>query len=140
MRKKKRRKLMKEIRPASEFPRCARLPGFKFAPGADKLAMGLSIPRHELKEMGEKFVRGLTYYHYGQYIDKDHVVQVWFPNESAAQWVIHLLTRVGEKHHREPGIEVDVGLASEDPQTGLFCIHVWGHYKMYATVLPKETS
>jgi hypothetical protein len=138
MRKKKRRKLMKEMRPTAEFPRSARLPGFRFAPGAEKLGMAVPVQMDKLKQMGEKLVRGLTYYHYDQYIEEDHVVAVWFPNESSGQWVIEMLNRVGKKHHREPGIEVIVGLASDDAQSGLFCIDVWGHFKMYASVLPRK--
>jgi len=59
--------------------------------------------------------------------------------EPVGQQFIEILNSVGIKHFREPGIEVKVGLANDDPQTGMFCIDIWGHFTMYATVrLRKE--
>jgi hypothetical protein len=138
MRKKKLKKFVKEIRPVSKMPREGRLPGLKLAPGADEAGIAIPISQSQLKEMGEKVVRGLVYYHYQQYIEKDHIVEVWFPYESAAQRVIGMLEGVGKKYEREPGIDVTIGLASDDPQSALFFIEIWGQYKMYATIMPKE--
>jgi len=140
-RQKQREKVLKGLIPGHKIPEEAVFPGFGPPPHTTiNEQMGILVPEQQLKVLGEKLVRGITYVKYKRHIDQNHEVDVFFVHEENAQLVVDEIRRFGQEHHCGPGVRISAAFINDDPQSGLFDIEIWGKLRMYAAVLPRKES
>lgn len=140
-RQKQREKVLKGLVPGHKISEEAVFPGFGPPPDTTiNEQMGILVPEKQLKALGEKLVRGITYVKYKRYIDQNHKVDIFFVHEKNAQLVVDEIRRFGREYHCGPGVRIGAAFIQNDPHSGLFDIEIWGKLRMYATVLPKEES
>lgn len=113
------------------FPNFGRHPGY---PSADQ--PGVLIAESDLKMLGEKLVRGITYVVDQSFIEKDHQVEVFFLRDEAAEPILTQLQKHGTSYECGPGITVLRAVPHDMPTAALFAIEIWGRLHMYAAVRP----
>lgn len=138
---KRRNKILRTLVPSatihdeSIFPNFGRYPGF---PAEDQ--PGVLIAESDLKMLGEKLVRGITYVIDKCFIEKDHKVEVFFLRDEAATPILAQLQTHGAKYECGPGITVLRVVPHDMPTAALFAIEIWGRLHMYAAVQPLSIS
>jgi len=132
---KARLKILQSIVPNEMIDYRAVLP-YKIPSTAMEDPTGLLVPEKALKRMGEKFIRGITFVIDGLYIEQDHQIDVYFPHELDASWIIPVLRQHGKMYDRGPGISILRAAAPDDPQNGLYYMEIWNTFCMYGFVEP----
>lgn len=131
-------KVIREIVTPDRIQKQSVLPSFGPSPDVDpNEQVGITVSDEELKLLGEKFARGITYDKYARYIDSDHSVDVFFvPDE-----FVDILERFGKQYSYGPGIRIRLmRFAFDVNQSCLFEIELWGKIRMYVSVLPRDES
>jgi hypothetical protein len=140
-RQKQREKILKGLVPGHKISEEAIFPGFSPPPGMTiNEQMAILVPEKQLKALGEKLVRGITYVKYKKCIDQNHKVNIFFAHEENAQLVVDEIRGFGQEYHCGPGVNIGVAFAQDDPHSGLFDIEIWGKLRMYSIVLPRKIN
>ena len=139
-RQKQREKILKALVPGHKISEEAVFPGFGPPPDMTiNEQMGFVVPEKQLKVLGEKLVRGITYVKYKRCIDQNYKVFI-YTHEENAQLLVDEIGRSGQEHHCGPGVHIRAAFVQNDPPRGLFDIEIWGKLRIYSVVLPREES
>ncbi|HTP66959.1 MAG TPA: hypothetical protein VMJ66_16320 [Geobacteraceae bacterium] len=134
---KRRHKIMRTLVPSKNFQDESIFPNFGIHHGYPlEDQPGVLIDESDLKMLGEKLVRGITYIVDQCFIEKDHKVEVFFLRDEAAVPILAQLQKHGTKYECGPGITVLRAVAHDMPTAALFAIEIWGRLHMYAAVRP----
>ena len=134
---KRRHKIMRTLIPSRTIQDEAIFPNFgrhHDYPEADQ--PGVLVAESDLKMLGEKLVRGITYVVDQYFIEKDHKVEIFFLRDEAAEPILSQLQKHGTKYECGPGITVLRAIAHDMPTAALFAIEIWGRLHLYAAVRP----
>ncbi|HEY6299739.1 MAG TPA: hypothetical protein VIW95_08850 [Candidatus Binatus sp.] len=131
----KRDKILRELRPANEIAIQTFMPNF--GPSKTSGSLSIPIPIEKLRTLGRKLVRGITYVLNDQLlIEADHAIDIHVVNEVGAAVARKLIYQYGGRYDRGPGITIGQARPSEDLQSGIFGIEIWGRVWLHATVVP----
>ena len=138
-RKKKRKRILDEIKVLVEPPGAGILPGMGPRPYFKYSSYPvLPIPREPLTRMAEKFVRGLHYVVRNQFIEPPLEIQITFCKEEDVEDVSALILRSGQVTHRGPGFGAAFAFAEGLQGAGLWKIQAWGKWIIYGAVSPPD--
>jgi hypothetical protein len=134
LRKLRRDKILRELKPVSKVRRET------FMPNSGPAAVGslaIPIPFKNLHILGRKLVRGATYVLNDRlFIESDYTIDIHVVNEVGAAAAMKLIVAYGGTHHRGPGIQIGHARVPADPQAAIFAIEIWGKFQLHATVVP----
>lgn len=133
----KRKKIMKELLSSDQIDYRSVLPN-RGTPQNINKPIGILLPAESLKNMGKKFVRGITYVLEQRYIDKQHEIDIFFVHEENAIALMELIRKFGKTYARGAGIIIKRATIPEDPQAGVYAIDMWEQIYMYATIMQKR--
>jgi hypothetical protein len=135
----KRDKVLRELRPVNEIPIETFVPNF--GPSRTSGTVSAPIPIQKLRILGRKLVRGITYVLNDRLlIEADHEIDVHVVNEVGAAAARKLISQYGRTYDRGSGIAIGQARASEDLQSGIFEIEIWGRLWLHATVVPIQEN
>ena len=135
IRKKKRNRLLKDMFPAQAANKRNLLPGLDSQYGYPlKMLSALPIPSKELKELGEKFVRGIYYVVKNECIQDDYKIKIVFAHPENTQMLEDLIDEHGARFHSGPGINIGIAITPEDDVSSMYKIEIWGRLNYYAFV------
>ena len=99
----------------------------------------IKIPADLLEELGQKFVRGLTYkLENARFITQMQSIEIYFAEDQKVKWVSNLIKNAGTKVCRGEGIEIERAVGDLERVGALYRITIWGRWTIYAAILPKE--
>ena len=131
-----RHRLLGSVMPVSSLDIRGVLPDKSPQPISEE-SFGMLIPAEALKQIGNKFIRGITFIASGLYIDSQHEVSIFFAHEMDCQFITKMLNQYGKRYDNRPGILIEYAPCQDDPQSGLYYIEIWNKVYMYGTVTPK---
>ena len=136
-REQKRKRTIQELLAGGNLPENGRIPGFDRQPGvpADQ-QIGLAVPEHDIHRLGEKIVRGFTYYQSQELIQPPYSITVDILQVDAQTKIDQRLRRCGKSYDCGPGISVVLAKTADDKSAGIFSITIWGLLKLVAFVKP----
>lgn len=132
-RQKTREKILKEMISLPEIP-IGILPNFGPKNNFSKTHCGIKIPERELKDLGEKIIRGHQYVIEKKYVENDYLIEIIFVHDKDVQKVINLINHHGKKYYRGPGLTIVHAPASDDNMVALYIIEIWGQLKIYGAI------
>lgn len=136
-RQKTREKILKEMISLPEIP-IGILPNFGPKNNFSKTHRGIKIPERELKDLGEKIIRGHQYVIEKKYVENDYLIEIIFVHDKDVQKVINLINHHGKKYYRGPGLTIVHAPASDDNMVALYIIEIWGQLKIYGAITKRE--
>jgi hypothetical protein len=101
-------------------------------------ATALPISQRKVYRLAEKIVRGLIYLDDGLFVSEDYVVNTYTLTDESAKPLIEMAIKFGKAHSRGPGISVVKATVPEDNISSLFVVEIWGRFRMYSLVEPKN--
>jgi hypothetical protein len=117
------------------IPTVATYPNFGLAPGETIEGRGaILVPAKSIHRLAEKIVRGITYLQDGRFIEADTPIDYFALTDEGAKPIIEMLEKYGENYARGPGILVQRAVAEANEAAAMYCITLFGKFKMYATV------
>ena len=134
-RSKARLKILQHIVPKDMIDYRSVLP-YKLSSTAMEDPTGLLVPEKDLKKMGDKFIRGITFVIDGLYIEHDHYIEINFPHELNTFSINPLLEEHGIEYNCGPGINILRASAPDDLQSGIYYIEIWDMWFLYGFVNP----
>jgi hypothetical protein len=128
-----------ELMDGPDIPRSAVYPGLGERWGRPPTqGLGVRVPANSMRRLTEKIVRGIYFIEDSAFIEDDCSIDFYALPEDGTGPIKEMLDRFGHEYAREPGIVVRRAVAVDEPMGALFEIDVWGQFKMYATVGPRE--
>jgi len=127
------RKIGSSLKPLSSAKPDQTLIAFSSAPSGPLI----EIDRKLLEQFGEKFIRGITYAIDGSYIEDDYDITVSHIVVPIDEFDT-LAKQHCELHERGPGLVFFMGRATDDLNSKMFLIRIFGSLVLRAIVLPKE--
>jgi hypothetical protein len=119
----------------SQIPETAIYPNFEEKWGRPREQhVAVTIPAKSVQRLAGKIVRGIFYLEDDKFIEPPFSID-FYPLRDSDSWPFtSLLSRFGKTYAREPGIVVQRAVTPEDSISSIFCIEIWGIFKMYAVV------
>jgi hypothetical protein len=131
--------IVKQLKVSNSVPQKGLLPNF--GPQANLHYNGyvaIPISEENIVKLGQKIVRGITYIYNNALITEDYSINVYVIEDYKAQEVLKTIETFGVVQDRGPGIVVKYALTSEGGLSSLWYIEIWGRFKLYAVVIPKQ--
>ena len=137
LRQKRREKVVREAVNPAKMPIASIFPNFGFHAHTDpEEQLAVLVSDKNLKAIGEKLIRGITWVIDENYIDVDHQIKIYFFHEHLAGPFLEPINRYGKEYSLGPGIRILRAIAKEDPISGLYLIEIWKKLRMYGGVSP----
>jgi hypothetical protein len=134
-----RKKVLAEVIPPELISPAAIIPGF--GPSDDSLPadrMAIGLEKKLVDAVGEKLVRGSTYYFSKKFIEPGHEITTVFMDPRSNPFV-SVLDRFGRSIEVGPGLRMRrAGDAPEDPVCGVFEFVFWDRFTIYASVIQNQ--
>jgi hypothetical protein len=132
-------RLRAELIDGPEIERSAVYPGLGERWGRPPTeGLGVPVPAKSLRRLTEKIVRGIFFLEDNAFLEANHSIEFYALTDEGAGPIKEFLDRFGREYARGPGIVVRRAVAADQPMGALFEINVWGQFKMYASVGPRE--
>lgn len=129
----RRRQILSETFPVGPEHHQAIIPGFGPRPNASPI--GIGIPQEWLERLVEKLARGLTFLQTGRLITAACTIESFIDPEHGAICE-EVLTRIGHRDERGPGITVQYAIARKDGGTSFFSVVFWATFHLWGVVRP----
>ncbi len=134
----KRKKILQEMFPVSQFPEENFFPNFGPNNGnINNSNHALLVPADSIIKISKKIVRGLTYKLSNKYITKDYDISIHINKEPDVKFIDDILIKFGEKLIRGPGIIVKRACVESDPVCSLFSIRIWERF--FVNIIVKKS-
>lgn len=137
LRQKRREKVIREAVNPATMPIASIFPNFGIHAHIDpEKQLAVLVSDENLRAIGEKLIRGITWVIDGKYINVDHEIEIYFFREHLAGPFLEPIKRFGKEYSLGPGIRIVRAIAREDPISGLYLIQIWKRLRMYGSVGP----
>jgi hypothetical protein len=138
-RKAKRVKILKGIKISKSLPQQGIFPNF--GPLKDieyKEYSSVSLGEEEIKKFAEKITKGIAYIADKSYIDGSYKIELFVIDEQKATELRKLVDSKCMLFDLRPGMLVKRVLLENDKVAGIYFIEIWGRFRMYVLVIPKN--
>ena len=98
----------------------------------------VSLEPQELEKFAEKIVRGIAYISGKSFIDETYKIELFVIEEKNATEVKMMVNSTATIFERKPGFLVKRSLVENDKVAGIYFLEIWGRFKIYVTVTPKD--
>jgi len=131
--------IAKQLTITNHVPQKGLLPNFGPQPNLHYNGyVAIPISEENIVKLGQKIVRGITYIYNKAFITEDYRINVYVIEDHRAQEVLKTIEAFGVAQNRGPGIVVKYAMTSEGGLSSLWYIEIWGRFKLYAVVIPKQ--
>lgn len=139
LREAKRQKILAQVLEREEIPRQAIYPGFGPSPQqSPEEQVAIPISASAIRRLAEKIVRGLIYLEDRRFVQEPFKIDHYVLSDEGAAPVRAALIKFGKVYERGPGIRVVRAVTPEDAMSGFYEIEIWGHFKMYVSVMDSS--
>ena len=105
-----------------------------------RLPVAMKIRAGAVEEVGEKITRVVLYARYGAHVAVDRVVATHIVNRGPDEERIATLIRGGDRIDVPPGVLVAIRRAQDDPGTVMAVVDLWGHVRVFTSILPPGVA
>jgi len=98
----------------------------------------INVNHEDLIAVCQKIIRGTQYALRKKFFPKNKKIEVFFFRESDTQLFSEMVAKYGVRYHRGPGINLGIAIPSDDLESAMYEIIIWGRFKYYGMILPKE--
>jgi len=138
-RKGKRGKILKEVRVYKELPQQGIFPNFGPIPGlVYKEYPTVSLNEKEVSGFAQKITRGIAFVADKSFIDESYKIELFVIDEQKAGELKNSIDSNGILFDSRPGLLVKRLLIENNKVGGIYFIEVWGRFRMYVVVAPKD--
>lgn len=138
IRQKKREQIKNEIVEWENVPSRGILPNFGLQSDVSySIYASIPILRDKLERLGHKIARGITYITDKSFIEDDCEITVVLAEDQNVEPLLKSMSRVLKVYQR-PGIKVECAITDERSDCRFYLIEIWGRWKMYTVVMPRE--
>jgi len=141
-RAKRRERIIAGARRVDKVPAVGVLPNFGPRPNAEypNGYLLVDIPGDDLKKLGVKLARGITYLQTSRTIDKQYEVATDIVSDEDATVALQEIEQHLVSEDRGPGLSIKRARVADDPLVSIFVAEIWGTLKLYLSVLPREEA
>ena len=98
----------------------------------------LNYPRDKIIKFAEKIIRGIAYLADKSFIEETYKIELFAVDDQKIGIVKDLVELHATVFDRKPGLVVKRILVKNDKVGGIYCIEIWGRFKCFVTVTPKD--
>jgi len=138
-RKGKREKIIKEVIVLKELPQQGIFPNFGPFPDIEyKEYPTVMLDPEDVSKFAEKITRGIAYIADKSFIENSYKIELFIIDEQKATELKNMIDSNSTLFDRKPGLLVKRLLVENDKVGGIYFIEIWGRFRMYVTVSPKD--
>ena len=96
---------------------------------------GISVPAKDLKAIVRKWISGIHFCEFQEYIASDQEITVHIVEDEVAETAFAEITQYANRIQKGPGVEVLIWRAQEDGKAmSLFAFNIWQRFRVYGSV------
>ena len=135
----KREKVLRGIKIFQNLPQQGIFPNFGPLPNQEyKEYPSVLLDPEEIQKFAEKIVRGIAYIAGKSFIDETYKIEPFVIDEQKATELKKMVDSTATIFERRPGLLVKRSLVENDKVAGIYFLEIWGRFRMYVIVAPKD--
>ena len=135
----KREKMIKEVKVFKDLPQIGIFPNFGAQPNINYQEYPVvTLEEDEINQFAEKMVRGIAYISDNSFIDENYIIKPYILDEKKSIDLRKLVDSTAIIFDRSPGLMVKQALVGNNKVAGIYLIEIWGRFRIYAMVTPKD--